>query len=94
MPHSLSLDGGVLCVADREHGRVICWNVGQRLLQPQVINLALYGRIYAVSVTGQFRPLSALVHYTNSGVGFCLDWDSGIVVINTSNIEMYRAFWR
>ena len=57
VPHSLSLENGLLCVADREHGRVICWNVRQPLLQPQVINLALYGRIYAVSITGQTRDL-------------------------------------
>ncbi|XP_043194709.1 peptidyl-glycine alpha-amidating monooxygenase B-like [Amphibalanus amphitrite] len=78
VPHSLSLDGGVLCVADREHGRVVCWNIRQRLLQPQIINLALYGRIYAVSVTGDV--LLAVFKSLSGGGVLTIDLVTGLVL--------------
>jgi len=78
VPHSLTVQGDVLCVADRENSRLICWDVHQPYVEPQVTNLSLYGRVFAVAAAGD---VLFTVHQSESGAGgLTLDLATGTVL--------------
>ncbi|XP_037080398.1 peptidyl-glycine alpha-amidating monooxygenase B-like [Pollicipes pollicipes] len=80
VPHSLALEGAVLCVADRENSRLVCWNVREPFVQPQVVDLQVYGPVYAVAPAG--AVLFTLHHGRRHPSALTLDLATGRVIDN------------
>lgn len=57
IPHALTLaeDKDLICVADRENGRVLCFNINNGTFKSE-INTQLFQRIYSVA----YSPIAGM----------------------------------
>ena len=76
IPHSLALilEDSEICVADREHGRVLCFDSGDgsftRIIRPPQVGSSVFGISYSPTgkLGGQLQPLGQNIHFKRRNV--------------------------